>query len=119
MFLCADSALLNNHDTSRSSFLTRCNESDVTSFVQRFMPAIYLKAETSQELHYILPFEEAKKGGFEKLFKGFDESLDALSISSYGVVDTSLEEVFLKVTELVEQKEQQSATAGRMICWWC
>ena len=84
----------------------------MTSFVQRYVSAAYLKAETSHELHYILPFEEAKKGGFEKLFKSFDENLDALSIGSYGVVDTSLEEVFLKVTELAEQKEQQGATAG-------
>ena len=38
-------------------------------------------------------------GGFEKLFEGLDTSLSQLGVSSYGVADTTLEEVFLKVTE--------------------
>ena len=38
-------------------------------------------------------------GCFEKLFLALDKNLSLLGISSYGVVDTNLEEVFLKVTE--------------------
>jgi len=63
------------------------------------VPAAYLKAETNHELHYILPFDEAKKGGFEKLFSALDCAPDDLHIASYGIADTSLEEVFLKITE--------------------
>lgn len=63
------------------------------------MKSAYLKSESKRELHYILPFEEIKKGNAERLFQALESSLDTLEISSFGVMDTTLEEVFLKVTE--------------------
>ena len=71
----------------------------ITEFVTEHVRSAYLKAESNRELHYILPFEEAKKGRFEKLFSALDVSLDNLNIASYGIADTNLEEVFLKITE--------------------
>ena len=53
-----------------------------------------------------MPFEEATKGNFEKLFREFDKNIASLEVSSYGVMDTSLEEVFLAVTEQAIQAEQ-------------
>ncbi|XP_012935434.1 ATP-binding cassette sub-family A member 2 [Aplysia californica] len=76
-----------------------CQESRVTKFVTKYVSSGYLVSESTRELHYVLPFEEAKKGGFEKLFTNLDNSLSELGISSYGVMDTNLEEIFLKVTE--------------------
>ena len=60
---------------------------------------------------YVLPFEEAKKGAFEKLFTALDSNLKTLEINSYGVEDTSLEEVFLKVTEDSINKDE-----GQLLC---
>ena len=71
----------------------------MTSFISAHLQASYLKAETNHELHYILPFDEAKKGGFEKLFTALDSALADLHIACYGIADTSLEEVFLSITE--------------------
>jgi len=71
----------------------------VTSFIVGLLPAAYLKAESNHELHYILPFDEAKKGGFEKLFGALDSALAELQVAGYGIADTSLEEVFLSITE--------------------
>ena len=85
-------------DDTRISFNSRCSEEKVTSFIGRHLPAAYLKAETNHELHYILPFDEAKKGGFEKLFTALDPALSDLNVASYGIADTSLEEVFLSIT---------------------
>ncbi|XP_013381483.2 ATP-binding cassette sub-family A member 2-like [Lingula anatina] len=82
-----------------SSFITHCVEDTVTEFVKKYVSTAYITKATNHELHYILPFEEAKKGNFEKLFHALDSHLDQLDISSYGVMDTSLEEVFLTVTE--------------------
>ena len=84
---------------SRSLYQSRCLEEKTTEFITRHVQTAYLKWESSQELRYILPFEEAKKGAFEKLFGALDASLDDLKISSYGVKDSSLEEIFLKITE--------------------
>jgi len=81
------------------SFNSRCSEETVTSFIAGHVQSAYLKAETNHELHYILPFDEARKGGFEKLFVALDAALGDLNVASYGVADTSLEEVFLKISD--------------------
>jgi len=86
----------------------------VTSFISKHLPSAYLKAETNHELHYILPFDEAKKGGFEKLFSALDSTPGDLHIASYGIADTSLEEVFLKITE---SSSIASDNAGKPA--WC
>jgi len=94
-----DTLSFDESTASRSSYQSRCLEEKTTEFVTRYVQTAYLKWESSQELHYILPFEEAKKGAFEKLFAALDASLEDLKISSYGVKDSSLEEIFLKITE--------------------
>ncbi|XP_021369630.1 ATP-binding cassette sub-family A member 2-like isoform X2 [Mizuhopecten yessoensis] len=96
-----DNNILNN----RKSFVSKCQESKVTEFINKHVSTAFLKSETIRELHYILPFEEAKKGNFEKLFNALDTGLGQLHVSSYGVMDTNLEEVFLKVTEAAFQEE--------------
>ena len=71
----------------------------VTSFIQQQVPTAYLVSDAGHELHYILPFHELHNGNFPKLFQALDSSFPALQIHSYGVADTTLEEIFLKVTE--------------------
>jgi len=84
----------------QSSFNSRCSRDRVTDFVTRHVQSAYLKAETNHELHYILPFDEARKGGYERLFTALHapSALAELHVASYGVADSSLEEVFLKIT---------------------
>jgi len=82
----------------RQSFNSRCSQHRVTSFIGSHVQSAYLKAESSHELHYILPADEAKKGGFERLFAALDRALSELHVASYGIADTSLEEVFVKIT---------------------
>lgn len=45
------------------------------------------------ELMFQLPEEGVKSGEFARLFSNLDQDLDELGISSYGISDTSLEEV--------------------------
>ncbi|XP_070532576.1 ATP-binding cassette sub-family A member 2-like [Ptychodera flava] len=71
----------------------------VTNFIHRHISGAVLASENNHELSYILPSEAAKKGCFEKLFEQLSEQQDELGVSSYGLMDTALEEVFLKVTE--------------------
>ncbi|BFZ20641.1 hypothetical protein BsWGS_23680 [Bradybaena similaris] len=85
-----------------------CKESQVTAFVQKYVSSAYLVSENFRELHYILPFEEVKKGCFEKLFLNLDSSLDELHVTSYGIMDTNLEEIFLKVTEAAYIEDEVS-----------
>ena len=85
-------------DEARINFHSRCSEEKLTTFIGQYVQSAYLKKETNHELHYILPFDEAKKGAFERLFHALDDSLSQLHVASYGIADTNLEEVFLKIT---------------------
>ena len=87
---------------------SKCDEKEVTSFIQKYVKTAYLKSESNREIHYILPYDEAKKGNFDKLFSVLDENLHQFHVSSYGVMDMTLEEVFLKVTEMAEEENGRS-----------
>ncbi|XP_044061667.1 phospholipid-transporting ATPase ABCA1b isoform X2 [Siniperca chuatsi] len=71
----------------------------VSGLILCHVPAARLVEDLGHELTYILPYSGAKDGAFVKLFKDLDHKLADLGISSYGVSDTTLEEIFLKVAE--------------------
>ncbi len=83
---------------AQTTVVTKCSERKVTTFIKAYVRGAYLKTETPRELHYILPFDEIKGGNAGSLFDQLDHNEFRLDISSYGITDTSLEEVFLKVT---------------------
>uniref|UniRef100_A0AAR2IGP2 P-type phospholipid transporter n=1 Tax=Pygocentrus nattereri TaxID=42514 RepID=A0AAR2IGP2_PYGNA len=66
---------------------------------QSHVPNARMVEDLGHEITYILPYESAKDGAFVELFHDLDDHLADLSISSYGVSDTTLEEIFLKVAE--------------------
>lgn len=103
---CVPDDKLLDEDHVRSQHISPCNSDSVGSFIQKYMPSAYLMSESPRELHYILPFEEAKKGNFRKLFEALDSSLVDLHVNSYGIMDTTLEEIFLKITEAACQEEE-------------
>lgn len=72
----------------------------VTSFIIKHVNTAYLASESKRELHYILPISELRKGSFEKLFTALETNMTSLGIGSYGIKNTTLEEVFLKVAEI-------------------
>ena len=63
------------------------------------------------ELTYVLPAEAAREGKFQDLFENLDVNVGKLQIGSYGVSDTTLEEVFLKVAEASAEE------SGRLFCF--
>ena len=99
------SELFDIQDTASVSISSKCDREEVTSFIKKYVGTAYLKSESNREIHYILPYDEAKKGNFDKLFTNLDDNLNRLHVSSYGVMDMTLEEVFLKVTEIAEEEE--------------
>lgn len=65
----------------------------ISSLIFKHVHAARLVEDLGHELTYILPYGAAKDGAFVELFKDLDQHLSALGISSYGVSDTTLEEV--------------------------
>ncbi|XP_059201726.1 phospholipid-transporting ATPase ABCA1-like isoform X2 [Centropristis striata] len=71
----------------------------VSGLILCHVPAARLVEDLGHELTYVLPYSAAKDGAFVELFRDLDLRLPDLGISSYGVSDTTLEEIFLKVAE--------------------
>ncbi|XP_077429248.1 phospholipid-transporting ATPase ABCA1b isoform X3 [Vanacampus margaritifer] len=73
--------------------------SQVCGLILRHIPAARMVEDLGHELTFVLPYSAAKDGAFVELFREMDDKLSELNVSSYGVSDTTLEEIFLKVAE--------------------
>nr|XP_023696475.1 ATP-binding cassette sub-family A member 2 isoform X2 [Paramormyrops kingsleyae] len=106
------------------SSLSPCSEARVTHFIRQFVASCLLVSDSNTELSYVLPSEAIKKGCFERLFQALEENLDSLALTSFGVMDTTLEEVFLKVSEEdqslensdADLKDSPGSSAGKNSC---
>ena len=64
-----------------------------TAFIKKYVREARLVEDNMTEICYQLPDEAAKHGDFERLFLELERSHKSLGISSFGISDTSLEEV--------------------------
>lgn len=62
--------------------------------VQRQVPGARLVEDLPHELVLVLPYGGALDGSFTQLFHELDQHLGELGLASYGISDTSLEEVW-------------------------
>ncbi|XP_075906360.1 phospholipid-transporting ATPase ABCA1-like [Nelusetta ayraudi] len=78
---------------------TTIDVSLISSVIFGHVAEARLVEDLGHELTYVLPYQSAKDGAFVELFHELDDRLSDLGISSYGISDTTLEEIFLKVAE--------------------
>uniref|UniRef100_A0A452IGE2 P-type phospholipid transporter n=1 Tax=Gopherus agassizii TaxID=38772 RepID=A0A452IGE2_9SAUR len=71
----------------------------LSSLIQKLVPGSRLVEDIGHEVLYVLPYGGAKDGAFGELFRELDSRLGELGVSGYGISDTTLEEIFLKVAE--------------------
>uniref|UniRef100_A0A4W5LIR1 ABC transporter domain-containing protein n=1 Tax=Hucho hucho TaxID=62062 RepID=A0A4W5LIR1_9TELE len=72
---------------------------DTSTVVCRHVPEAVFLESIGQEITYILPYGGAKDGTFALLFKELDLKMADIGVTNYGISDTTLEEIFLKVAE--------------------
>uniref|UniRef100_A0A3Q3W540 P-type phospholipid transporter n=1 Tax=Mola mola TaxID=94237 RepID=A0A3Q3W540_MOLML len=70
----------------------------ITALIQHHVPQARLIEAIGQELTYLLPSRNFQARAYASLFRELEETLVDIGLSSFGVSDTSLEEIFLKVT---------------------
>lgn len=92
------------------------HESVIEKFVQDIIPDAVMTDNVGSEIAFLLPYDEIEK--FSVLFEKLQENLSPLGILNYGISDTSLEDVFLKITvddlrENVESFNALSSTSKR------
>uniref|UniRef100_A0A4W6FEQ1 ATP binding cassette subfamily A member 4 n=1 Tax=Lates calcarifer TaxID=8187 RepID=A0A4W6FEQ1_LATCA len=85
----------------QSQHLDRVLDGDVdsiTSLIHHHVPEAKLIEMIGQELTYLLPNKGFKHRAYASLFRELEETLADMGLSSFGISDTSLEEIFIKVT---------------------
>lgn len=65
----------------------------VGQLVQRRVPEAVFLESIGQEITFILPYSGARDGTFAGLFQDLDLAMSDLGLTSYGISDTTLEEV--------------------------
>nr|XP_034356614.1 retinal-specific phospholipid-transporting ATPase ABCA4 isoform X2 [Arvicanthis niloticus] len=72
---------------------------ELMDLVYHHVPEAKLVECIGQELIFLLPNKNFKQRAYASLFRELEETLADLGLSSFGISDTPLEEIFLKVTE--------------------
>ncbi|XP_076997713.1 phospholipid-transporting ATPase ABCA3-like isoform X3 [Tamandua tetradactyla] len=77
-----------------------CDVEEITEIINSHIPGAVLENNVAAELSFILPREYTDR--FEALFTDLETRQKSLGIASFGVSITTLEEVFLRVSQLAE-----------------
>ncbi|KAM9254507.1 phospholipid-transporting ATPase ABCA7 [Cariama cristata] len=85
--------------SERGSEASAMDVAQLSMLIQKLVPGSRLVEDIGHEVLFVLPYSGAKDGAFGDLFRELDARLGELGISSYGISDTTLEEIFLKVAE--------------------
>ncbi|KAK2540324.1 Abca4 [Columba guinea] len=90
--------LVRKMKNTRTGRTTVRDLNELAEVIHHHVPEAKLIESIGQELIYLLPNKHFKQRSYASLFRELEETLDDLGLSSFGVSDTPLEEVFLKVT---------------------
>uniref|UniRef100_A0A8D2MKQ1 P-type phospholipid transporter n=1 Tax=Zonotrichia albicollis TaxID=44394 RepID=A0A8D2MKQ1_ZONAL len=91
-----DSSLSSCRNSSSTNCLLHLfflDVSAISNLITKHVPEARLVEDIGHELTYVLPYKAAKEGAFVELFHEIDDRLSDLGISSYGISETTLEEV--------------------------
>ncbi|XP_007428699.1 ATP-binding cassette sub-family A member 1 [Python bivittatus] len=91
----SDAGLGSDHESDTPTI----DVSAISNLIMKHVPEARLVEDIGHELTYVLPYEAAREGAFVELFHEIDDRLSDLGISSYGISETTLEEIFLKVAD--------------------
>ncbi|RMC22299.1 hypothetical protein DUI87_00611 [Hirundo rustica rustica] len=91
----SDAGLGSDHESDTLTI----DVSAISNLITKHVPEARLVEDIGHELTYVLPYKAAKEGAFVELFHEIDDRLSDLGISSYGISETTLEEIFLKVAD--------------------
>ncbi|XP_054642461.1 uncharacterized protein abca12 isoform X2 [Dunckerocampus dactyliophorus] len=81
------------------------DDAGVKAFIQAHVPDARLKeAHGSDQVYNLPPFTSSNASSYRSLLIALDANLDDLQLGGYGISDTTLEEVFLQLTDGNEQK---------------
>uniref|UniRef100_A0A8B9LW20 P-type phospholipid transporter n=1 Tax=Astyanax mexicanus TaxID=7994 RepID=A0A8B9LW20_ASTMX len=105
-----------HHPLSSSSLFFFLDVSLISNVIFKHVPSARLAEDLGHELTYVLPYEAAKDGAFVELFHEIDDRLIDLGISSYGIADTTLEEVPKKIKSIMRALQFLNHVCNKPSC---
>ncbi|XP_017279339.1 ATP-binding cassette sub-family A member 12 [Kryptolebias marmoratus] len=83
------------------------DNAELKSFIQAHLPEARLTEANGGDLVYSLPpFTSSNASSYRSLLTSLDTNLDELQLGGYGICDTTLEEVFLQMTNGITEEER-------------
>lgn len=92
-FMCAITPSFGSRIVSSLAPICLADLTAVGQLVRRNVPEAVFLESIGQEITYILPYSGARDGTFALLFQELDLAMADLGLTSYGISDTTLEEV--------------------------
>ncbi|XP_034142679.1 uncharacterized protein abca12 isoform X2 [Esox lucius] len=78
----------------------RFDSAEVKAFIQSYMPDARLKeGDIGDQVYSLPPFSSSNAESYRSLLSSLDSNLERLQLGCYGISDTTLEEVFLQLTQ--------------------
>ncbi|XP_034147337.1 retinal-specific phospholipid-transporting ATPase ABCA4 isoform X2 [Esox lucius] len=115
---CSTCTKVKEESQGQSLQMERCldgNVDSITALIHHHVPDAKLIEAIGQELTFLLPNKGFKHRAYASLFRELEETLGDMGLSSFGISDTSLEEIFLKVTADGEAAANAKAPAQWML----
>ncbi|MBN3324270.1 ABCAC protein, partial [Atractosteus spatula] len=92
------------------------NSEEVSTFIKSHLPEARLKeGEVGDVVYSLPPFSSQNAEDYRSLLTSLDKNLDSLQLGCYGISDTTLEEVFLRLTGDEEEESRAWSRTNRVI----
>ena len=78
---------------------------DLIAFLAQYVPDVQLVEAMGSEMTFMLPTHQGQLARFPEMFAHFDKQKYDLGVSSYGVSDTTLEEVIFLLFHIFLSKQ--------------
>ena len=102
---------LNTMDSTSTSSLTHFDQ--LTEFLKNYMSDIRVKEKHGDQITYIILDDIEHTKIFPRMLADLDENRAKYHIKSYGLSNSSLEQVFLRVADEVKRPEDYER-----LSWW-
>jgi hypothetical protein len=88
--------------TNELTELNSTKDAQILTMVKQIIPAAFISKHVDNEVHITIPVQTDERHLFVPLFRLLENKKCELGIASYGISDSGLEQVFVKITKSCE-----------------